>query len=158
MRAGFDIVTMGPEHLDLVVEAGLEFFAESNLHPWLTVNTAGFRTMLEESIGQPNIRSILAVSCGQVVGYIHIYYQTEYTVEPVGELFQFFVRPEWRGTGVARALLEESQRQYRAWGCKRAYAEAAPGLRDPRHLNLFRNLFGKYGYEPIGATFMKDFR
>ena len=158
MRAGFDIVTMEAEHLDLVVEAGVEFFNESNLNGWLTVNRAGYRTMLEDSLDNGGVASFLAVSCNQVVGYIHIYCQNEYTVEPVGELFQFFVRPEWRGTGVARSLIEAAQAQYIAWGCKRAYAEAAPGLRDPRHLNLFRNLFGKFGYEPIGATFMKDFR
>lgn len=157
MRAGYDIVTMGEEHLDLVVEAGVAFFRESNNDGRLTVSVENYRRLIEAYIGHPQAKSIVAISCGQVVGYTHIYYQQDFTVERVGELFQFFVRPEWRGTGVARGLVEAANTQYEAWGCSRAYAEAAPGLKDRRALGLFGNLFGKFGYTPVGTTFMKEF-
>jgi GNAT superfamily N-acetyltransferase len=75
----------------------------------------------------------------------------------IGEMFMYYVAPEWRGTLVSRSLVEASVEQYKVWGCKRAYAEAASGLEDPRALKYFNNLWAKFGYREIGTVVMRSF-
>jgi ribosomal protein S18 acetylase RimI-like enzyme len=106
------------------------FFRESNFHNDLTLAPIGWRKTLYENIANPSARAIIAVDAahGRIVGYVLIYKQRDYTVESVGELFQFYVSPEYRRTSVARSLIQAAVNQFDAWGCARCYAEASPGM------------------------------
>lgn len=143
--------------IDRLVELGSRFYSESNFHKGLTLSTDNFRKLLEEYIGHVHVGAIVAVVDEVIVGYCLVYGQNDFTEEMIGELYQFYVLPEYRSSGIARALAEEAVRLYDVWGCRRAYAEASPGMSDPNHINLFKNLWGKVGYFQIGVTMMKEF-
>lgn len=153
----FDIAFAGTEDIPRLVELGSMFYAESNFHKGLTLNTDNFRKLLEEYIGHQHVGAIIATVDGVIVGYCLVYSQTDFTTEPIGELYQFYVMKEYRSSGISRALAEEAVRLYDVWGCARAYAEASPGMADPNHIHLFENLWKKVGYFRIGVTMMKEF-
>lgn len=153
----YDIRRAEKSDIDRLVDLGTQFYGESNFHKGMTISKDNYRKTLEDYIGHPLVGAFVATVDGVIVGYSHVFAQTDYTVERVGELFQFFVQPEYRRTSIARSLAEVSVKQYHDWGCKRAYAEASPGMADPSHIKLFENLWGKFGYQKIGVTLMKEF-
>lgn len=149
------VIDAGPEHVEQIVALGCRFFDESDFHNNLNVDADEFRRTIKDHMGLPSVAAKIAVHNGVVVGYVLIYCQKDYTKELIGELYQFYVCPEYRGTPTARLLVQAAINQYDDWGCVRAYAEASPGFSDPRHLKLFENLWKKHGYVLTGATFMR---
>lgn len=154
----FTIKTLSPEYVDKLVAAGADYFIEAD---WkknnINCNSPGFRNLCLEYLDNPFVGVYLAIDDkDDVVGFSIIYCQNDYTVEMIGDMFLFAVRPDWRGTLVARSLAELSVALWKAWGVKRIYIECAPGLDDPQHLNLFKNLWGKLGFEPVGIVMKLD--
>lgn len=145
--------------LDRVAELANEFFKESNFsRSGLTVDLEAYKKTIKNYWRNPYVASFIALDAetSELLGYVHIYAQADYTVELVGEMYQFYVAPRARATGVSRALVKAACEQWDAWGCVRAYCEAAPGLDDEKHLMTFRNLWGKFGFEQIGITLMRQ--
>lgn len=147
--------------LDQLVDLGEMFFRESNFLGNLTISKKNYRATIEPYIDAnkyPHVAPLIAVKGGEILGYLHIYAHRDFTEELVGEAYQFYVRPEYRGSGVARALVEAAVLQYADWKVARAYAEAAPGMDQAQQLKLFENLWGRSGYKKIGIVMMKDFK
>lgn len=145
------------EDLDELFQLAERFWYESNFDGKTTLQPDRWKQTLINHIDNPATAAITAWVNGKIVGYVLIYYQTDYTVEPIGELYQFYVSPEFRGTPIARALVEQADLQFKRWGCARAYCEASPGMSFRDHLGMFANLWGKFGFEKIGVTLMKEF-
>lgn len=144
--------------LDEMFVLATDFWHESNFHSaGLTLKEDHWKSLVSSHIEQNDTAAICARVNGKIVGYVLIYYQTDYTYEPIGEMFQFYVCPEFRKTNVARMLVQAAVNQYNEWGCARAYCEASPGISMRDHLSLFKNLWGKFGYKEIGVTLMKEF-
>lgn len=155
---GYTIRESGVTDINDITTAAIRFFAESDMDGVLTVNPDNYVRLLHGSLGQPNVKSFHARDYdGNVVGYIHVYYQNDYTTERVGELFQFFVAPEARGTGLARDLVARATEQFRAWGCVRAYVEVSSGFKDNGQNNKkFSNLWQKFGFKEQGIVLTLD--
>lgn len=146
------------QHIDQIVALALDFFKESNFsRSGLTVDPVAYRKTITNYWRYPSVKSIIALNdAGDVLGYCHVYCQRDYTIERVGELYQFYVKPEARGTGVSRALVEAACKQFDAWECARSYAEGAAGLPDEKQLKTFANLWSKFGYQQVGVTMMRE--
>lgn len=144
--------------LDQIVNLAHGFFHESNFsRSGLTVDLEAYRRTLQNYWRYPSVMSLVAIDEEMnVVGYCHIYSQRDYTVERIGEMYQFYVKPEYRKTQVPRALVEAAAAQFDAWGCVRSYAECAPGLPDQKSIMTFANLWGKFGYQQIGVALMRE--
>lgn len=154
-----EIFNADEKNLEEMFALARDFWFESNFHSsGLTISEYSWKDTVRTHIGLDDTAGICARVDGKIVGYVLIYYQTDYTVERIGEMFQFYVVPEFRGTLVARKLVDAAVKQYEEWGCARAYCEASPGISMRDHLALFRNLWAKYGYEEIGVTLMKEFK
>lgn len=153
----FTIERLDRFNFEDAITAGRTFFAESDFSQNMTPDENKYRSLIYRHIGAEHTAGILAVTPqGKVIGYAYIYCQNDYTVELVGEMFQFYVLPEARGTMVARSIVQEVVKQFDIWGCVRNYAEAAPGLSDARVVKLFSNLWGKFGFKPVGQTFIRS--
>lgn len=144
--------------LDQLVDLAADFYDESNFLGPLRISKENYKKTIAPYIENDNVAAILAVKDGVILGYLHIYWQTDFTIERIGEVYQFYVRPDYRGSGVARALVETAVAQYAKWNCVRGYVEAAPGMDKPEHLKLFENLWGRVGYNKIGIVMMGDFK
>lgn len=146
------------DNLEELFSLAENFWNESNFNNGsLTLAPDFWKSTVSHHIGLHDTAAICAKVDGAIVGYVLIYYQTDYTKEKIGEMFQFYVKPEMRGTPVARSLVSSAVEQYEEWGCKRAYCEASPGISHRDHLGMFSNLWAKYGYSEIGVTLMKEF-
>ena len=153
-----EIFNADASNLEEMFALAENFWHESNFQTaGLTLAPDFWKNTVRAHIGLPDTAGICASIDGAIVGYVLVYYQTDYTVERIGEMFQFYVKPEYRSTKVARKLVEAAVNQYKEWGCARAYCEASPGIAMRDHLALFRNLWGKYDYQEIGVTLMKEF-
>lgn len=142
-----------------IVQLAAEFFLESNFsRSGLTVDLKAYEKTIQNYWRYPTVKSIVALCkhTGDLLGYVHVYAQRDYTVELIGELYQFYVRPDARMTLVPRELVRAACAQWDEWGCKRAYAEAAPGLDNEKSLKTFRNLWGKFGFKQIGITLLRE--
>lgn len=159
MKPSFLVREAMQSEIPAIVELAGEFFKESNFsRSGLTVDLAAYRKTIENYWRYPSVMSIVALcrDTGQLLGYVHIYCQRDYTVELVGEMYQFYVRPDARGTLVPRELVRAACAQFDAWGCKRSYAECAPGLPDQKSVKTFANLWGKFGFKQIGITMLRE--
>lgn len=144
------------DDVDEIVALAKGFFEESNLSKNLTLKEANWRRTVTDYIDYESVNAIIAVVNGNIVGYCLVYWQEDYTVERIGEMYQFYVLPEFRKTIVPRSLIKYAVKQYEEWGCKRCYLDASPGMGDTQ-LKSFENLWGKFGYEKVGMTMMRNF-
>jgi GNAT superfamily N-acetyltransferase len=150
-----EVYRAGKDDVEEICTLAERFFQESNFHGSLTLDPKGWRKTVSDNIDNPDAAAVIAVVEGKIVGYCLIYCQRDYTVEAVGEMFQFYIMPEYRGTIVARSVLKYVMRQYDEWGCVRCYAEASPVMTDERHLKMFENLWSKYDYSKVGVVMMR---
>lgn len=144
--------------LDAVTLAAEEFYAESDHRGPLTPRPDKYKVMLQKYIGNPFVKSFLAFQDGELAGYIHIYCQDDVTDEFIGEMYQFYIRKQFRGTGAARQLVNAADQQFQKWNCFRAYSEVAHGaVSSGINEKLFCNLWAKFGYVPKGTVLMKEY-
>lgn len=78
-----------------------------------------------------------------------------------GELKRFYLRPEFRGLGLGRRLVETLEAQARAHGCVALKLEA--GVLQPEAISLYRSAgfedgecFGEHFPNPLGIYLHKD--
>jgi GNAT superfamily N-acetyltransferase len=154
-----EIIKATEEDLEELFELAETFWHESNFNrEGITLRPDHWKHTVATHIALPDTAALCAVVAGKIVGYVLVYYQADFTEERIGEMFQFYVSPEWRGTNIPRELVAAAMKQYEEWGCVRAYCEASPGLSFRDHLALFKNLWGKFGYQEVGITLMKEFK
>jgi len=77
------------------------------------------------------------------------------------EIKRMYVRPEWRGRGLARIVLADLEQRARDLGAKRIVLET--GLRQPEAIRLYETSgyaridgFGHYACSPMSVSFGKD--
>jgi GNAT superfamily N-acetyltransferase len=142
--------------LPAAMDCARTFFYESDFSTTLTPDPEKYEKLITSYVGTPDAAGILAVDDnGKVLGYAHIYRQNYYTKEWIGEMFQFYVRPETRGTQVARSIAKAVTQQFDECVTARDYIEAAPGLSDPSAVKLFCNLWRKFGFRDVGQTMQR---
>jgi GNAT superfamily N-acetyltransferase len=144
--------------MEEILDAAREFFEESNFaESGLTVDLENYRRTVTQYWRLASVKSFLArrVQDNELLGYVHVYCQKDYTVELIGETFQFYVRKDARGSLVGRALVEAACRQFDEWGCARSYVDCSPGMQNEKHLQTFINLWGKFGFKQIGITMVR---
>lgn len=156
MPEEFPIETLTRMRFEPMLDCAQCLFDESNFNGVLTASRPKYRMLLERNIAHPGAKAFIAMDNEFVVGYILIYCQNDYTEEMIGEMFQFYVRPEYRGSMVARSLIKRACQQWDEWGCVRTYAEASPGFTDIQHLMLFKNLWRKFNFEQVGIIMLRD--
>lgn len=142
-----------------IVRLAKDFFDESNFsRSGLTADLDAYRRTIENYWRYPSVKSFVALDSdnGDLLGYVHVYMQQDYTVEKVGEMYQFYVVPRARKTPVTRELVAAACHQFDEWGCARSYCECAPGLPDEKSIKTFSNLWRKFGYVEVGVTLMRE--
>lgn len=97
---------------------------------------------------------LLAEYEGQLAGCVAL----KQLEDPICEMKRLYVRPEFRGLGIGRALAEAVIAQARNIGYTRMRLDTAPSMEAAR--TLYRSLgfrqIGPYRYNPIeGAIFME---
>lgn len=152
----FEVRRCRLQDIEKLMELAAQFFAESDFSD-LTYDPALFKRHMVEYATRPDCALITAWISNLMVGYVVITATREFTAEPIGEMYQFYVMPEYRGTGASRELVKAADAQWQAWGCCRSYSEAAPGMSEKNN-KLFANLWKKQGYKDTGIIMIKEYR
>ncbi len=134
------------------MDAAESFFRESRNRDY-AVDLERYRNLVLASVPVHTVAIIVAVEDGIIAGYAIINLMMDFTQEPIGDMYQFYVRPEYRGKGVARGLRDAVVRQFDHWGCPLSHVSADAGIdEDGTATLLFRNLWAKVGYSVTGVT------
>ncbi len=141
------------------IDIAVRFFNETTQNGKLTVRPDKFERFFQDALLAPQeIAIILAISekDWSIAGYSIPVVQAVYTDENIGDLYQFYVAPEHRASGCARALVAATVAQFTQWDCVISHTYAAPGLRgSEKNVALFRNLWQKYDFEQSGVIMTK---
>lgn len=127
------------------------FFHESR-NDSLTIDVDKFAARILEASAYPTVRAFVYMDSGACRGYAIINCSDDFTQELIGDMYQFYVRPDARGSEVARSLRDAVCKQFDEWGCAISYVCADTGIDDGRSVSMFRNLWAKAGFKPSGLT------
>lgn len=152
-----------PDDLQDFIGIASMFFHESDNAGRVTPRADKFATFFTGALELPDEIAILLAfdQDGRIGGYSIPIVQRVFSTEPIGDLYQFYVAGDHRGSGCARMLVEATVAQYDAWGCAISYSYAAAGVAGPtgqpeKNVALFRNLWQKYGYKQSGIIMTRE--
>lgn len=87
---------------------------------------------------------------GKVVGVVAFYFLNSYYKEKEGDIIIFYVHPDYRGTGVARALVGIVEKISKELDAAVVYTTSGSGM-GRKNDKLYSNLFKKFGFEELGT-------
>jgi GNAT superfamily N-acetyltransferase len=94
---------------------------------------------------------VILVDAQGIIGLSVFHTYKTYYEEWEGYFEYFFVRKEFRGSGVSRLLVEASVSLMKQNGASIIYADSASGISDEND-KLWKNLFGKFDFKHLGST------
>lgn len=97
---------------------------------------------------------ILARVEGKLVGVLSMYLARTYYKEIEGDIVIFYVHPDYRGTGVARGLVNAMDSLTKKNNVSIIYTSSGSGMKGNNN-NLYANLFKKFGFEELGSELIK---
>jgi len=154
----FRVVEASYDEMDELLDLSEAFFKESNYHGHTTFNRQKLRGNLFQAWqNRPRdfITFVAVTAYGRMAGFAHVRREDVFTNEDIGELYQFYVLPEYRGTAVGRRLRDAVDQQFQDWKCAFSYVECGAGLDARKNDMLFFNSWRKIGFEFLGTVLFK---
>lgn len=130
------------------------FSAETDLP--LTFSQSGARETMWAAIHNKDAIVLLWDSGGVLAGAVMGYVGRDVFKELVAYVTRFYVEREFRGTVVARELLNSFDNQSQAQGARISFASATAGFGE-RNEKLFVRLFEKCGYNVLGRVLEREY-
>ena len=135
--------------LEIIEEGSIESrFAGSEYDSWTA------RNYLKHFLNMDDADICLAELDGQLLGGVMMCASWEWCKKPIAYVVKFWVRKAGRRTQAARFLMKFIDDFAAEYNCSAIYATATAEL-SYREQKLFENLFGKNGFEDVGATLKK---
>ena len=152
----FETRKIASADIDSMVECADRFFNESR-NKRFTENLPKFRALIEEAMKREQIAVLVTLDGATVVSYAILNVTDDFTNELIGDMYQFYVLPEYRGKGVSRLIAQAVVDQFDAWGCPLSHVCADTGIDDDgTTTRLFANLWGKFGYKQTGVIMTRE--
>ena len=108
---------------------------------------------LEHAVSDPCTMLLLADAEHGCAGGVLAQLDHAFTAQPVCLVSMFYVAPEYRGTGLARALMTAVCSWADDNACSHTFASASAMLGD-LETQMFINLCRKFGFEPAGSPML----
>lgn len=146
------IKRLAQEDIEAFLITAETFFNESR-YGSLNANRENYTAIVRKSVEHPDVVAILLAytpDWKQVAGYAILNTFNDYTEEPMGDMYQFYVHPEHRGSMAGRKLAQAVVTMFDAWKCPISHVCADTGIDNGLSVKLFRNLFAKMGYKETG--------
>jgi GNAT superfamily N-acetyltransferase len=129
-------------------DLAIRYIAESGQHR--EYSWAWTQRALESFLADGNTLLLVADAETGFAGGILAMLDHAFTAQPVCLVSMFYVRPEYRGTGLARALVQGCVAWADAAHCSHTFASANAMLSDAE-TQMFVNLCRKFGFQPAGS-------
>lgn len=97
---------------------------------------------------------LIAVDAGKIVGFTAAVGYRSFFVEPELAVEIFYVKPEYRGKGVSRQLVEQIALHADAYGIKSVQTSCLSGISGANNA-MFVNLWKKFGFSELGSVMMR---
>lgn len=127
------------------------YFSES-VYKNMTYSADNTRRIIESWL--PNC-AIIVKDGDKAVGFASMVLQHSFFEEPEADVEMFFILPEYRGTGVARALCKFMIETAEANGAKLIFSSCLSGI-DGKNNSLYINLWRKFGFEILGTVLVRS--
>lgn len=129
-------------------ELALAYLAESGQRREYSAERT--QEAFEQALADPGTMLLLAEAEHEFAGGVLAQLDRAFTVQPVCLVAMFYVRPGYRGTGLARALLAACCEWSDACNCSHTFAQANAMLGEAE-TQMFVNLCRKFGFTPAGS-------
>lgn len=89
---------------------------------------------------------------GELLGCVMVSIENDFQTENVGDIQEFYIRPEARGTGAGRELLKAACEWFDENKCVRVFVKATANIgKDAAFVNLFK----KYDFEVFSVVLVR---
>lgn len=143
----FSLHIARPEDVSAIQSLMYPGYFQESTYSGLTYDHDQTRAMIENWLHDV---CIVAKVEGRIVGVAAMYYVRTFYKEPEADVEMFYVAPEYRGTGISRALVDTLVQNADANRCAVIYTSCASGISEKNNL-LYRNLFKKFGFNVLGT-------
>lgn len=87
-----------------------------------------------------------------MIGAAMVAYETDFQVERVGDILEFYMLSSARGTGASRELLEAVCDWFDEKGCVNVFVKSTANIGQAQ---AFNNLFAKYGFKVFSQVLVR---
>lgn len=138
------------DDLPLLVEMGRVFCKESGWN-WTYSEENAVKTFYT-AITHPEMDVVITKKDGELLAACIVAFENDFQVEPVGDIVEFYVSPESRGTGASRELLKAVCDWFDAYKCVNVFVKATANIGNDQ---AFINLFSKYGFKVFSSVLVR---
>jgi len=156
-RQLFEIRQATEEDINAITEPGgigTEFYNESEFPNFATLDLECLRRVTLRNIEYGELCVLAGLYKGELTGFVMFSVARHYTVEPLAQLFLFFVSKRRRMGPLGRALLMGAEQVARDAGAVAFYAGATANMGGGIDERLM-NLLDKRGYMRLGGVARK---
>ncbi len=146
-----NIEKMTLEHVDGIMENIYPAYFAEAIYNKLTPNLDNARITVADYV---NRWSFVAIIDGKIVGLAVADAQHSFYEELEFDINMFYVHPDYRGTGVARALRDMLVSESERIGAKVMYTGCLSGVSENNE-QMYLNLWVKVGFERLGAVMIR---
>lgn len=136
--------------LPRLIEIAEQFLNESNWD-W-TFNKENAVKTFYTSIMHPECDTIVSEKDGKIEGLCIVSYEQDFTDEKIGDIVEYYVTPEGRGTGLSRELLQGVCEWFDGYECKNVFVKATANIGKDA---AFINLFNKFGFNVFSKVLVR---
>lgn len=143
------------DDIDRLLEFTRPYFEETAYKNKLTYSNENSRLACRIIVTNANM--FLYEHDGEILGISAVSFSKTFFEELEAEFEFFFIKEEYRGSGIARLLVEFCTDFAKQSGASIIYAASNSGMSD-KNDKLWCNLFRKFGYEFLGSQMFKFLR
>ncbi len=145
------IEKMTLEHVEGIIENIYPAYFAEAVYNKLTPNLDNARITVADYV---NRFSFVAVEEGKIIGLAVADAMRTFYTELEFDVNMFYVHPDYRGTGVARALRDKLIEEHDRIGAKVMYTGCLSGVSESNE-QTYLNLWAKVGFTRLGAVMIR---
>lgn len=138
------------DDLPMLLKMG-EVFCKESGWGWTYSEENAIRTFYTAII-HPEMDILLTENDGKIYGGCIVAIENDFQVETVGDILEFYVSPESRGSGAGRELLKAVCEWFDGHGCVNIFVKATANIGFDQ---AFINLFSKYGFRVFSSVLVR---
>lgn len=136
--------------LPSLISLGRSFLEESSWG-W-TYNEDNAARSFYNYMNHPECACLQVMDGDKLLGCSMIAYENDFQDETIGDINEFYILPEGRGTGAARELLSAVCDWFDSHNCKNVFVKSTGYIGQNK---AFENLFGKYGFKVFSVVMVR---
>lgn len=136
--------------LPMLIKMG-EVFCKESGWGWTYSEENALRSFYT-AINHPEMDIVLCLKDDELYGACIVATENDFQIETVGDIAEFYVAPESRGSGAGRELLKAACEWFGERKCVNIFVKATANIGFDQ---AFINLFSKYGFKVFSSVLVR---